>query len=269
MKIGDFEFPLGKRTYIMGILNITPDSFSDGGVHDSIEKAVSRAFEMVAEGADIIDVGGESTRPDHVPVSESEELARVIPVLEALAARGLPVPVSIDTYKAAVAEAALSAGAALVNDIWGFKKDPDIARVCAKHGVPCCLMHNRENTDYTDFLNDMLGDLRESVEIALSAGVSPERIIVDPGIGFAKTYEQNLFVMRNLSKLSALGYPVLLGASRKRMIGYALDLPVDQRLEGTLAASVIGVTQRCDFIRVHDVLANKRACTMADKIVRG
>lgn len=268
IKIGNNIFQLGRRTYVMGILNVTPDSFSDGGKFNSIERAVTHAEEMIAQGADIIDIGGESTRPNHTPVSEEEEIKRIVPVLKALRGK-INVPISIDTYKARVAEIAIEEGAALINDVWGFKKDRYMAQVASKYQVPCCLMHNRNNMDYNNLMDDLIKDLEESINIALNAGVKASNIIIDPGIGFAKTYEQNLSVMNSLEKLSELGYPVLLGTSRKSMIGNALGLPSDQRVEGTLATTVIGIMKGCDFIRVHDVLQNKRACVMTDAIVRG
>ena len=261
MKIGNKEFKFGERTYIMGILNVTPDSFSDGGKFNDLERAVQHAKEMIDDGADIIDVGGESTRPNHTPVSEEEEINRVIPIIKELR-KHFDIPISIDTYKGKVA------GANLINDVWGFKKDPYIAEVAAKYDVSCCLMHNRDNTEYKNFIEDMLKDLQESVDIALRAGVKKENIILDPGIGFAKTYEQNLEAMNNLERLSELGYPVLLGTSRKSMIGNALNLPSNERVEGTVATTVIGIMKNCDFVRVHDVLENKRAAMMTDAIIR-
>lgn len=267
MKIGKKNFEIGKRTYMMGILNITPDSFSDGGKFNNIELAVKHAKEMIAEGADIIDVGGESTRPSHTPVSEKEELERVIPIIGTLV-RQIDAPISIDTYKGKVAEEAIKAGAALINDVWGFKKDPYIAEVAAHYQVPCCLMHNRDNNDYKDLMKDILDDLRESIDIALKAGVKPENIMVDPGIGFAKNYEQNLVVMNHLEDFKTLGYPVLLGTSKKSMIGNALNLPTEERVEGTVATTVIGIMKNCDFVRVHDVKENKRAAIMTDAIIR-
>ncbi|WP_234122411.1 dihydropteroate synthase [Clostridium hydrogenum] len=267
MKIGNKNFNLGERTYIMGILNVTPDSFSDGGKFNNIEKALKHAKEMLEQGADIIDIGGESTRPTHTPVPCEEEIKRVIPVIEALS-KEIDIPISIDTYKGEVAELAVKAGAALINDVWGFKKDSYISKVAAKYDVPCCLMHNRADTNYKDFLTDVLNDLNESIDIALNAGVKAENIILDPGIGFAKSYEQNLILMNNLEKLKGLNYPVLLGTSRKSMIGNTLSLPPEERVEGTVATSVIGIMKGCDFVRVHDVLENKRACVMTDAIVR-
>lgn len=267
LKIGDKNFEIGKKTYIMGILNVTPDSFSDGGKFNSIERAIEHARKMEAEGADIIDVGGESTRPGHVPVDQEEEIERVIPVIGALK-KYIDIPISVDTYKGKVAEEALKAGANFINDVWGFKKDQYMAEVAAHYKVPCCLMHNRNNRNYKNLMEDLLSDLKESVDIALKAGVDPENIILDPGIGFAKDYEQNLDVMNNLEQLSKLEYPVLLGTSRKSMIGNALKLPTDERVEGTIATTVIGIMKNCDFVRVHDVKENKRAVMMADAILR-
>jgi len=267
MKIGNKNFNIGKRTYIMGILNVTPDSFSDGGRFNNIEKALNHAKEMINEGADIIDIGGESTRPSHTPVDKNEEIKRVIPVIEALS-KQIDIPISIDTYKGEVAKLAVKAGASLINDVWGFKRDSYISKVAAKYNLPCCLMHNRTNTNYNNFIDDVITDLKESIDIALKAGVKTENIILDPGIGFAKSYEQNLILMNNLEKLKELNYPLLLGTSRKSMIGNALNLPPEERIEGTVATSVIGIMKGCDFVRVHDVLENKRACIMTDAIVR-
>ena len=268
MKIGNKEFKIGERTYIMGILNFTPDSFSDGGKFDNIDAAVEHVKEMIEAGADIIDIGGESTRPNHTPVEEAEEISRVVPIIKAIREK-FDIPISIDTYNAKVAEKAIEAGANLINDVWGFKKDKEIGKVAAKYNVPCCLMHNRENEDYKDLMEDILEDLRESIKIAKDAGVKDENIILDPGIGFAKSYEQNLETMNKLERLKELGYPVLLGTSRKRMIGFTLDLPVEERVEGTVATTVIGIMKNaCDFVRVHDVLENSRAAKMTDVIVR-
>lgn len=222
MKIGSKTFELGKQTYIMGILNATPDSFSDGGKFNNIEKAINHAKEMINAGADIIDIGGESTRPNHVPVDEEEEIKRVIPIIKALS-QEIDVPISIDTYKGRVAELAIKAGASLINDVWGFKKDDNIARIAAKYDVACCLMHNRTNKNYNNFIEDVLCDLQESIDIALKAGVKKEKIMIDPGFGFAKTPEQNLQIMNELEKLHNLGYPILLGTSRKSTIGLVLD----------------------------------------------
>ncbi|MBZ9636191.1 dihydropteroate synthase [Clostridium sp. FP1] len=267
MKIGNKDFEIGKRTYIMGILNVTPDSFSDGGRFNNIEAAIKHAKKMVSEGVDIIDIGGESTRPGHNSVSEEEEIKRVVPIIEALK-REIEVPISVDTYKGKVAELAIKAGAAMINDVWGFKKDDYIAKVAAKYNVPCCLMHNRDNREYNNLMVDILKDLEQSIAIAIKAGVKSENIILDPGIGFAKSYEENLKTMNNLEKLNSLGYPVLLGTSRKSMIGFALDLPASERLCGTLATTAIGIMKGCEFIRVHDILENKRVCVMTDAICR-
>lgn len=265
--IGNKNFELGKSTYIMGILNVTPDSFSDGGKFNNIDNALRHAKKIIDAGADIIDVGGESTRPNYTLISDEEELERILPVISALK-KELDIPISIDTYKPYVAECAIKEGAHLINDIWGFKRDPKMAQIAAKLDVPCCLMHNRENKEYKNYLEDVLSDLKESINIALKAGVKPENIILDPGIGFAKTYEQNLELMNNLELVSSLGYPVLLGTSRKSMIGNTLNLPPEERVEGTVATTVIGIMKGCDFVRVHDVLENKRASLMTDAIVR-
>ncbi|NRT78270.1 dihydropteroate synthase [Clostridium beijerinckii] len=268
MKIGSKEFNIGEKTYIMGILNFTPDSFSDGGKFNDADVAVKHVKEMIDDGADIIDVGGESTRPGYKIVSEEEEISRVVPIIKAIK-ENFDISVSIDTYKAKVAEQAIQAGADLINDIWGFKKDKDMAKVAAKYNVPCCLMHNRDNTDYKNLMEDILNDLKECINIAKDAGVKDENIILDPGIGFGKTYEQNLETMNNLERIKDLGYPILLGTSRKSMIGLALNLPVEERIEGTVATTVIGIMKdACDFVRVHDVLENSRAAKMTDAIVR-
>lgn len=267
MQIGNRNFEIGKRTYVMGILNVTPDSFSDGGKFNSVNSAIMRAKEMVELGADIIDIGGESTRPNHEEVGEEEEIKRVIPIISALS-KEINIPISIDTYKARVAELSIKAGASLINDVWGFKKDKEIAKVAAKYDVACCLMHNKENKEYTNIMEDILKELNESIEIALNAGVKKQKIMLDPGIGFAKTYENNIEVMNNLEKLKVLNYPLLLGTSRKSMIGNALNLPVEERTEGTIATTVIGIMKGYDFVRVHDIKENKRACQMTDTIVR-
>ena len=259
MRIGNKIFE--NDTYIMGILNVTPDSFSDGGKWNSIDAALRHTEEMLRDGAAVIDVGGESTRPGYTRISDDEEISRVVPVIEAVKAR-FDVPVSIDTYKSAVAEAALAAGADLVNDIWGFKADENIAAVCKKYDAACCLMHNRTNTDYNDFYNDVLKDLEESIKTAKAAGISDDRICTDPGVGFAKSLEQNLDVTQNVDILNKLGYPVLLGTSRKSMIGLTLDLDRDNRVEGTLATSVLAAMKHCLFVRVHDVKENYRAIKM-------
>lgn len=266
MKIGNREFDINNRTYIMGILNVTPDSFSDGGKYDHLDAALYHAEEMIREGADIVDIGGESTRPGHTVITDQEEIQRVVPVIEAVKSR-FDVPVSIDTYKGTVAEAALKAGADLVNDIWGFKHDKRVAELTAQYHAACCLMHNRHEAVYENFLEDMLADLRECVDIARSAGVADDRIILDPGVGFGKTYEMNLEAIHHVDCLHTLGFPVLLGTSRKSVIGLALELPSDQRVEGTLATTVMGVMKGCAFVRVHDIRENKRAIQMTEAIL--
>lgn len=266
-RLGEASFTLGERTLVMGILNVTPDSFSDGGRYNNVERALQHAREMIAEGADIIDVGGESTRPGHEPVSEQEELERVIPVVEAIQ-RELPqVPLSVDTYKAKVAREALKAGAHIINDVWGFKAEARMAEVAAEFGCPVILMHNRQDRNYGDLLADVAADLRECVEIARKAGVKDENIILDPGIGFAKDYSENLRVMRALDDLITLGYPLLLGTSRKRFIRTALDLPVDEVVFGTAATVALGVAQGCQIVRVHDVKEIKQTVQMCDAVV--
>ena len=266
MLIGNKEFDLKNNTYVMGILNVTPDSFSDGGKFNNVYSAIEAAKKMVEDGADIIDIGGESTRPGAEYVSVEEELNRVVPVIRALS-KEINISISIDTYKSKVAEEAVKAGASLINDVWGFKKDPDMAKVAAKYDVAVCLMHNRNNKEYNSLLDDMMDDLKESINIAKKAGVKDEKIILDPGVGFAKTLEDNLDVMNNLEKFNELGYPVLLGTSRKSMIGLTLNLPVNERVEGTIATSVIGVMKNMSIIRVHDVKENKRAIDMTKAIL--
>lgn len=265
---GKHVLPLGERTLVMGILNVTPDSFSDGGKFVDLDQALRQARAMVEAGADLIDIGGESTRPGAVAVDAAEELERVLPVIRALS-QELPVPLSIDTYKAEVAEQAVLAGAHIINDVWGAKRDRRMAEVAARHRVPIILMHNREDTDYHDFFADYVRDLRESVDIALAAGVAPKNIVLDPGIGFVKSLEQNLETMRRLDDLVALGYPVLLATSRKRMIGHVLDLPVEERVEGTAATVALGVVKGCHMVRVHDVKEMKRVAKMMDAMLKG
>ena len=267
MRIGTHDFNVEENTYIMGILNVTPDSFSDGGKIKSVDAALKRAEQMQQEGAAILDIGGESTRPGYTPVSEEEEMERVLPVIEAIKQR-LDIPVSVDTYKSVVAEAAIQAGADLINDIWGLKADVRMAEVIAKQGVACCLMHNRSNSVYEDFVEDMLTDLNETISLAKEAGIADDRIILDPGVGFAKTYGQNLEAIRSLGRIKELGYPVLLGTSRKSVIGLTLDLPSDERVEGTLVTTVAAVAQGCGFVRVHDIKENYRAIQMAQAIYR-
>ena len=266
MKIRNTEFDVKNHTYIMGILNVTPDSFSDGGKWNALDHAMKHVETMLADGADLIDVGGESTRPGHTPVGAQEEIERVLPVIEAIRSR-FDVPISVDTYKGSVADTSLKAGADLINDVLGLKYDPEMAPVIARHNAPCCLMHNKENTEYNNFLVDMLSETQECVNIARKAGIKDENIILDPGVGFGKTYEMNLETMNHLELFQHLGFPVLLGTSRKSMIGLTLDLPVDQRVEGTLATSVIGVMKGCAFVRVHDVKENRRVIQMTEAIL--
>lgn len=266
MKIGRKEFPLGKRTYVMGILNVTPDSFSDGGRHNRLDAAVERALQMAEEGADIIDIGGESTRPNYTMISEDEEIGRVIPVIEAIR-RKTDIPISIDTYKSSVADAACKAGADMVNDIWGLQYDSDMAETVVRNRACVCIMHNRKAVDYKEFYRDFKEDMNRSLHTAMAAGIAKESIILDPGIGFAKTREMNLYLLGHLERLHELEYPVLLGASRKSVIGLTLDEPVENRLEGTLATSVIAVMKGCQFIRVHDIKENIRAIRMTEAII--
>ncbi|WP_084157495.1 dihydropteroate synthase [Oceanobacillus manasiensis] len=251
----------------MGILNVTPDSFSDGGSYESTEKAVEQAILMEKEGADILDIGGESTRPDHDPVALEEELKRVIPAIEAIREK-VSIPISIDTYKAETARRALEAGATIINDVWGAKKEPAIAKVAAEYGAPIILMHNRDNMSYNDLIEDMKRDLIESIDIALSAGVKKENIIVDPGVGFAKTGEDNLKVMNNLEAFHALGFPLLLGTSRKRFIGHVLGNEAKQRDVGTGATTCLGITKGVKIVRVHNVRLNKELAVMTDAMHR-
>ncbi|MFC5406862.1 dihydropteroate synthase [Cohnella soli] len=260
------KLALGKRTLVMGILNATPDSFSDGGRYDEVSAAVERAKMMAAEGADIIDVGGESTRPGSALISEEEEIRRVVPVIRAIREQ-VALPISIDTYKAGTALAALEAGAHIVNDVWGFKREPELAAVCARFGCPVVLTHNRNDRDYTDFVPDILRDLRENVEIARAAGVADENIWLDPGIGFAKDLEQNLETMGRLGDIVALGYPVLLGTSRKSFIQRTLGVTPGEALEGTAATTALGIAQGCQIVRVHDVPEMKKVAAMTDAIV--
>lgn len=268
MRIGTHEFDVNNQTYIMGILNVTPDSFSDGGKYHEVDAALKRAEQMIREGAAILDIGGESTRPGYIPVSEEEEMERILPVIESIK-KNLDIPISVDTYKSKVAETAILAGADLINDIWGLKADEYMAAVIAKYEVACCLMHNRKNMAYENLIENMKMDLQESITLAKQAGIHTEKVILDPGVGFAKDYAQNLEVIRNLDAFSTLGYPVLLGTSRKSVIGLTLDLPSQERVEGTLVTTVAAVQQGCSFVRVHDVKENYRAIQMAQAIYRG
>ncbi len=286
LTVRDVTFEWGQRTYIMGILNVTPDSFSGDGLiqeADSVAAALARARQMLAEGADILDVGGESTRPGSAPVSAREEIARVVPVIRALRAETDAV-ISIDTSKAAVAAAALAAGADILNDVWGLRADPDLTAVAAAAGVPVILMHNRSKrehvsidpalggryvgVEYDDLIEDIKRELDICLDIAHRAGIPDEKIILDPGVGFGKTVEQNLAIIDRLDEIKAMGYPLLLGTSRKSFIGYTLDLPPEQRAEGTAATTAIGIDRGADIIRVHDVLINARVARMTDAIVR-
>jgi len=284
MQIGKKTFVWGERTYIMGIINVTPDSFSGDGLAGNVEEAVAQAIRFVEEGADILDIGGESTRPGSQPISEEEELSRVMPVLRRLV-KEVDVPISIDTYKARVAREAIEAGASMVNDVWGLRMDPDMAKVVAEYNVPVVVMHNRSHpknavqearlggryvgVEYQDLMADIVRELEYSIGLALDAGVDFEKIIVDPGIGFGKTVEQNLEILRRLGELKVLGRPILLGTSRKSVIGYVLNLPPNERVEGTGATVALGIAAGADIVRVHDVKAMARVAKMADAIVRG
>lgn len=266
MKIGQSDFDLANHTYVMGILNVTPDSFSDGGKWNGMDAALKHTEEMIAQGADLIDIGGESTRPGYTLLSDEEETERLLPVIRAVKER-FDIPISLDTYKSKVAQAGIEAGIDLVNDIWGLKYDADMAKVIADSKLPCCLMHNRDNTSYNDYMNDLMTDLQETVELALKAGIENDKIILDPGVGFGKTYEHNLEVINRLEMLHCFGYPILLGCSRKSVIGLTLDLPSDQREEGTIVTTVMAVMKKCAFVRVHDVEKNVRAIRMAEAIL--
>ena len=266
MRIGSRDFATTGHTYIMGILNVTPDSFSDGGKFNQIDAALKHAEEMIGDGADVIDIGGESTRPGYTKISDEEEIDRVVPVIEAVK-KEFEIPISVDTYKSGVAETAAEAGADLINDIWGLKYDARMAEVIAKSGLACCLMHNRDNAEYRNFMEDMKQDLRETIALAKAAGVADDKIILDPGVGFAKSYENNLEAIRSLEELKELKYPVLLGTSRKSVIGLTLDLPAAERVEGTIVTTVMAVEAGCMFVRVHDVKENHRAIQMAEAIL--
>jgi dihydropteroate synthase len=273
-------FHWGQRTYVMGVINVSPDSFSGDGLADG-EEAVARAKRLASEGADIIDIGGESTRPGSTPLSPDEELRRVIPVVEKLA-QEISLPLSVDTYKLEVARQALNAGANMINDIWGLQKEPGLAELAAQKGVPIVLMSNQRDSPYADIMPAVIADLKRAIQQALGAGMPWENIIIDPGIGFGKTQEQNLEILQRLEELKMLGRPILLGSSRKSFIGWVLDLtpeqrsnkvtfipPGDQRLEGTAATIAIGIAKGVDIVRVHDVKEMARVCKMSDAIVRG
>lgn len=264
--LNNIELDFKKETIIMGILNVTPDSFSDGGRFNSVEAAVAQAKQMVADGAKIIDIGGESTRPGYTPISTEEEITRIVPVIEVLV-KEVPAIISVDTQKSTVARAALEAGAHMINDIWGAKKDAGMVRVAAEMNAPIILMHNRETADYADFWSEFMEDMNDSIRLAKEAGVPDQHIIVDPGIGFVKNLAQSIETMQHLDALIALGYPVLLATSRKRLIGAVLDLPVDERVEGTAATCAFGVMKGCHMMRVHDVKEVARTVKMMDALV--
>lgn len=263
---GPYTLPIGQKTLIMGILNATPDSFSDGGKYNEVERAVMRAKELVEHGADILDIGGESTRPGAEKVNLEMELERVIPVIQAIS-QEVQVPISIDTYKAEVAKQAIQAGAHIINDVWGAKGDPDMPAVAAELQVPIILMQNRKERDYQQLIPDMISDLFESITMVKHAGVKDENIILDPGIGFAKTFEDNMKVMQQLEHFHTLGYPLLLGTSRKRFIGHVLDLPAEERMEGTGATVCLGIQKGCQIVRVHDVKEISRMAKMMDAML--
>ena len=268
MKIGKRDFATTGHTYVMGILNITPDSFSDGGAYHTVDEALYRVEQMISEGMDVLDIGGESTRPGYTQVSDEEEIGRVIPVVEKIKSR-FDIVISLDTYKSKVASAGIAAGADMINDIWGLKYDSGMAGVVAQAKAVCCLMHNRKEAVYENYMSEVLRDLGETIDIAHAAGISDDRIILDPGVGFGKSYEQNLEVIDRLESLHSLGYPILLGASRKSVVGLTLELPVKQRLEGTIVTTVYAVQKGAMFVRVHDVKENVRAIRMTEAIRDG
>ncbi len=268
MKIGNCEFDTKNHAYVMGILNVTPDSFSDGGEHNKLDDALRHCEKMIKEGASIIDVGGESTKPGYTKVSIEEEIERTAPVIESIKQR-FDTVISLDTYKSEVAEAGIKAGADLINDIWGLKYDKRMAGIIANYNCACCLMHNRNKAIYGDFISDVESDLAECLYLAEKAGISDDKIILDSGVGFGKTYENNLEIINNLEAISHLGYPVLLGTSRKSVIGLTLDLPTDERLIGTIVMSVLGIIKGCSFLRVHDVKENVEAIKMTEAILKG
>jgi dihydropteroate synthase len=267
-RCGGIEFRWGERTYVMGIINVTPDSFSGDGLGNDIEAAVAQGKRFAAEGADILDVGGESTRPNAEPVSAEEELHRVIPVIERLASE-VTVPVSVDTYRYEVAQRALAVGARMINDIWGLGQDPRLADLAAEHKVPIVLMSNQRDKKCLDIVPEVIASLKRSMALAVDRGVPWQNIIVDPGVGFGKTLEQNLEIVRCLEEFMCLNRPILIGTSRKSMIGLVLNLPPDQRLEGTAATVAISIAKGADIVRVHDVAQMVRVCRMSDAVVRG
>ena len=256
------------KTYIMGILNLTPDSFSDGGNFNNIENAMNQVTKMIKDGADIIDIGGESTRPGHTSVGAQEELERIIPIISKIK-KELQIPVSVDTYKAEVAKEALELGVEMINDVWGLRKDKDMAKTIANYDAYVCIMHNQNGTNYDkDIMEAIMEFLQESINIGIDAGIDKNKIVLDPGIGFGKTFEQNLEVLRRLEELQQLGYPILLGTSRKSVIGNVLNVEPKERVEGTVATTVLGIRDGVDIVRVHDVLENTRAAKMADALYR-
>ncbi|AST57824.1 dihydropteroate synthase [Thermoanaerobacterium thermosaccharolyticum] len=266
LKVRDKEIEIGKRTYIMGILNMTPDSFSDGGKYNTLEKGMERVLKMIEDGADIIDVGGESSRPGYKPVTAEEELRRINDIVKKL--REVNTIVSVDTMKSKVAEESLKNGAHIINDIWGLQRDPDMAKVVADYGAGVVIMHNKDVAEYDDVLKDVISFLEKSIDIALKAGIKEENIMIDPGIGFGKTLEHNLTLMKRLDELKVLGFPILLGTSRKSMIGHVLKLDVNERVEGTAATVAIGISKGADIVRVHDVKEMARVAKMTDAMVR-
>lgn len=268
MRIGQRDFRTTGHTYVMGILNITPDSFSDGGKYNNLDKALFHVEEMISQGMDVVDVGGESTRPGYKMISDQEEIERVAPVIENIKSK-FNIPISLDTYKAEVAKAGIAAGADMINDIWGLKYDEKLAEVIAKAQIPCCLTHNRKEPGYTNLIEEILWDLEASLNIAHNAGIADDSIIIDPGVGFGKTYENNLEIIDKIQNFHSLGYPLLLGASRKSVVGMGLDLPVTERMEGTLVTTVYGVKKGVMFVRVHDVKENVRAVKMTEAIRDG
>ena len=268
MKIGSKDFAIKGHTYVMGILNVTPDSFSDGGKYNTIDKALYHTEKMIGEGADMLDIGGESTRPGYIQISAEEEIERISTVIERIKST-FDVPISVDTYKSEVARAGIAAGADMINDIWGLKYDPGMAGVIARENITCCLMHNRRETIYENYMEEVLRDLEESLNIARYAGIADEKIILDPGVGFGKSYENNLEIIDRLEMLHRLGHPILLGTSRKSVIGLTLDLPPTERVEGTIVTSVYAVLKGAMFVRVHDVKENVRAIRMAEALRDG
>ena len=266
MKIGSRDFDVKNHTYVMGILNRTPDSFSDGGRYQDMDRALFQVERMLDEGMDILDIGGESTRPGYTRISPEEEIQRVVPVIEKVKER-FEVPISLDTCKSQVALAGIRAGADMINDIWGLKDDGQMARVIAQTALPCCLMHNRKEAVYGDFVEDVITDLAGTLAIAEKAGIESDKIILDPGVGFGKTLENNLEIISKLERLRALGCPLLLGTSRKSVIGLTLNLPVQERVEGTLVTTVFAVQKGCAFVRVHDVRENVRTVRMTEALL--